>query len=412
MSIGFVDFERIEKKMTQDSKVPPNEIRRRQVAIQRELQEKGIEGLLIVQRVDLFYFSGTAQNGFLYMPAEGEPLLCIKKFMARAQKESSLENIIEIRSVNEVPGLISDYFGKLPQTLGLEFDVVPVRDFNFYRRIFPVEDYVDGSPLIQKIRMIKSPWEIEQMDRTADLSQKTFEYMRTALRPGYTEMEFAGMFETFARKLGHGAKMRVRDYQTEGYPWHILSGKSGGMVGLLDSPASGEGTSAAFPCGAGNKALAAHEPIMIDFTSVLNGYHLDETRMFAIDSMPDRAMGACQATIHIHNAVLEKVKPGMTVGELFEISASEAKSLGYEEQYLGPPGYKVSFIGHGVGLELIEPPIVAKGWEDPLVPGMTFALEPKMVFQEEFAAGIESVLLVTASGCRLISKVPVEIFIC
>jgi Xaa-Pro aminopeptidase len=151
---------------------------------------------------------------------------------------------------------------------------------------------------------------------------------------------------------------------------------------------------------------------MIDFTSVLNGYHLDETRMFAIDAMPDKAMRASQATIHIHNAVLEAVKPGMTVGELFEISASVAKSLGYEGQYLGPPGYKVTFIGHGLGLELIEPPIVAKGRQDLLLPGMTFALEPKMVFQEEFAAGIESVLLVTASGCRLVSKVPVEIFIC
>jgi Xaa-Pro aminopeptidase len=398
--------------MTQDFRVPASEIRRRKAAIQRELRKSGVDALFVVQRVDLFYFAGTAQNGFLYMPAEGEPLLCVKKYMPRAQRESPLENIVEIGSINEVPGFIADFFGKLPPTLGFEFDVLPVRDFNFYRRVLPVKNYVDGSPLIKKIRMIKSPWEIEQMDRTAALSQKTFEYMKATIRPGYTEMEFAGMFETFARKLGHGGKMRVRDYQTEGYPWHILSGKSGGLVGLLDSPASGEGTSAAFPCGGGNKPLAAHEPIMIDFTSVLNGYHLDETRMFAIETMPDRAMRACQATIHIHNAVLEKVKPGMTGVELFEISTSEAKSLGYEEQYLGPPGYKVTFIGHGMGLELIEPPIVADGKEDPLEPGMTFALEPKMVFKDEFAAGIESVLLVTDSGCRLISQVPVEIFIC
>ena len=400
------------KNLTKNFGVPASEIHRRKVAIQTELQENGIDGLFIVQRVDLFYFSGTAQNGFLYMPAEGEPLLCIKKYMPRAQEESPLENIVEVGSINDVAGLITDFFGKRPQTLGLEFDVLPVRDFNFYRGRLRAKDYVDGSPLVHKVRMIKSPWEIDQMDRTAQLSQKTFEYMRKTIRPGFTEMEFAGMFETFARTLGHGAKMRVRDYQTEGYPWHILSGKSGGMVGLLDSPASGEGTSVAFPCGAGNKPLGAREPIMIDFTSVLNGYHLDETRMFAINAMPDKAMKASQATIHIHKTVLERVKPGITVGELFEISTSEAKSLGYEEQYLGPPGYKVTFIGHGLGLELIEPPIVAKGREDPLVPGMTFALEPKMVFKEEFAAGIESVVLVTDSGCRLISKVPVEIFIC
>lgn len=151
---------------------------------------------------------------------------------------------------------------------------------------------------------------------------------------------------------------------------------------------------------------------MIDFGFVLNGYHMDETRMFAIGSLPDRAMKACRAAIEIHNTVLERVEPGVTVSELFHVSVSKAESLGYGEQYLGPGGYKVNFIGHGLGLELIELPMLAKNKKDHLLPGMTFALEPKMVFPNEFSAGIESVFLVTETGSRLISKVPVEIFIC
>jgi Xaa-Pro dipeptidase len=59
------------------------------------------------------------------------------------------------------------------------------------------------------------------------------------------------------------AGIRVRHYQTEGCPWHILSGKNGGLAGLLDSPARGQGTSAAFPVGAGHKKLCADEPIMV-----------------------------------------------------------------------------------------------------------------------------------------------------
>ena len=90
--------------MKQDFRVPASEIRRRKAAIQSELRRSEMDGLFIVQRVDLFYFSGTAQNGFLYMPAEGEPLLCIKKYMPRAQKESPLENIVEVGSINDVPG--------------------------------------------------------------------------------------------------------------------------------------------------------------------------------------------------------------------------------------------------------------------------------------------------------------------
>jgi Xaa-Pro dipeptidase len=397
--------------MGEDFRFPGDEIDQRRHRIQKELQENGMDGLLIVQRVDLLYFSGTAQSGFLYIPAQGEPLLCIKRYMPRAQKESSIKNIVEVSSIREVPSLVSDFFGQSPRVLAFEFDVIPVQDFNFYRTLFSAQEYVDGSPLIRKVRMFKSDWEIQQIERTAELSHKTFEYMKTVIRPGLTEMEFAALFEAFARKHGHGGMLRVRDYKTEAYSWHVLSGKSGGMVGLLDSPASGEGTSVAFPCGAGNKVLAADEPIMVDFSSVLNGYHMDETRMFAIGAMPQRAMEACKAEIEIHNTVLEKVKPGISVGELFETSLAKAKSLGYEEQFLGPPGYKVTFIGHAVGLELVETPIIAKGKEDQLLPGMTLALEPKMIFQNEFSAGIESVFLVTEGGCRLVSKTPVEIFI-
>ncbi len=393
-------------------KVPASEIEARTLKVQKELQASEMDGLFIVQRVDLFYFSGTSQNGFMYIPSDGAPLLFIKQYLPRAEVESSIAEIIKIKSIKKIPGLIIDYFGRLPDTIGFELDVIPVNDFNFYQSLFPDSKTVDGSPLILRLRRIKSAWEIAQLENTAEMTRKTFEYMRANIQPGLTEMEFAGMFETYARKLGHGACLRVRHYQTEGYPWHVLSGKSGGMVGLLDSPASGAGTSAAFPVGAGSKKLCANEPIMVDLGSVLNGYHMDETRMLAIGSMPPRAMDASLAAIEIHNSVMEKSKPGITVGELFEHSVRLAKSLGHEIPYLGPPGHKVSFIGHGIGLELIEPYIMAKNRNHQLEAGMTFALEPKMVYENKFAAGVESVFLVTDTGTRLISKVPVEVFVC
>jgi Xaa-Pro dipeptidase len=393
-------------------KVPASEIRSRTFNIQRELLQSNIEGLFIVQRADLFYFSGTAQNGFLYMPAEGGPLLFIKQYLPRAKAESSIADIIKIESITEIPGLIADSCGRLPTVLGFELDVVPVNDFNFYQGLFKAEKCVDASPAILKARRIKSPWEIAQMEATAEMTRKTFAYMRDIIRPGLTEMEFAGMFETYARKLGHGARIRVRHYQTEGYPWHILSGKSGSLPGLLDSPASGEGTSAAFPVGAGHKKLCADEPIMVDLGSVLNGYHMDETRMFAINAMPGKAMQISRAAIEIHDRLIEKAKPGAALGELFEDSVRLAAKLGFSDSYLGAPGHKVSFIGHGIGLEIIEPYIIARNRDDRLEPGMTFALEPKFVCENEFTAGIESVFVVTENGSRLISKVPVEVFIC
>jgi Xaa-Pro dipeptidase len=392
--------------------IPITQIEKRLSNLQEQLRVNGLDGALIVQRVDLIYFSGTAQNGCLFVPAHAAPLLFIKRSYTRARKESPLKHVLRIQSFKDVPRLIRDVYTDPPEKLGLELDVMPVNQFRFITSLFPGCCPVDASKLILAIRMIKSDWEIAQMEQTAYMSAQTFAYMQSALQRGYTEMEFAGMFETFARRLGHGGKIRIRDYQTEGYPWHVLSGKSGSLPGLLDSPASGSGTSLAFPCGAGHKKLQPHEPIMVDFAAVLNGFHMDETRMFAINTMPARALKASEDAINIHDYILENAGPGMSSDELFQMAVRRADSLGCADNFLGTLQRKVTFIGHGIGHELVEPPIIAQGKKDRLQPGMAIALEPKMVVENEFTAGIESVFVVTEDGTRLISRVPVSVFIC
>jgi Xaa-Pro aminopeptidase len=392
--------------------VPAAEIDRRIHAIQREIQAAGIEAIFVVQRVDLYYFSGTAQYGFLFIPAEGPPLLLVKRSVERARRESPLAHLVPFASVKEVPGLVAEFHGRRPKGLGMELDVLPVNDFRFYSGLFGLEDVADASPHILHVRRLKSPWEIAQLEATAEMTRRTFAHMAAIIAPGLTEMEFAGMFEAYSRTLGHAGRLRVRHPQTEGYPWHVLSGASGGMVGLLDSPASGQGTSPAFPVGAGSRRLAREEPIMVDLGSAMNGYHLDETRMFAIGSMPAKALSASRAAIEIHDAVLERARPGAALGDLYDHAWELARAKGLAGAFLGPDGHKTAFIGHGIGLELIEPPIIARGRDTVLEPGMVFALEPKLVYAGEFAAGVESVFAVSETGSRLISRVPVDVFLC
>ncbi len=397
--------------MKNESYVPTGEVQARIGRLQRCMQGRAMDAVFIVDRVNLLYFSGTCQDGFLLVPRQGRPLLFIRRYPPRAAAESPLP-VIEIRSVKEVPGLVKRQRGRLPRRVGFELDVLPVRDFSFYRRLLAVDEAPDASELVFAVRRVKSSWEIAQMEKTAAVSRQTFDYIRRVLAPGLAEMELAGMYETFARRLGHAAGLRVRGFRTEGYNWHILSGARGAVVGLLDSPASGTGTSAAFPCGAGSAKLAAGEPIMIDLATVVAGYHMDETRMFALGGMPVGALAASRACIAIHDAVIAAVKPGVECRQLFDIGLAEARRLGFADIYLGPEDYRVRFVGHGVGLELIEPPAIAAGHSDRLEPGMVFALEPKMLQPGEFAVGVESVFAVTNSGARLLSQVPVDIFIC
>jgi len=392
--------------------IPAEEISHRITAFQKHLRAQKIAGALFFQRIDILYFSGTAQSGYLYIPDRGAAGLFIRRHLPRAKAESPLENILPIDSLARLPVLLKKCYGSLPDVMGLEFDVLSVRSYHFIKSLFTGITFKDASSLIHRTRMIKSPWELEQLALTAALSCQIFNYMRTAIQPGLTEMEFSGVIEAFARKHGHGGGLRSRDPLADLYSWHILSGSSGGRLGHLDSPASGTGTSVAFPCGAGYKQLAAREPVMVDFGTVLNGYHMDETRMLSIGPLPKEADAACRAAIDIQQTVVAAVQPGVTMDALFNLAVRTAESLGYAEQFLGPPGRKTSFIGHGVGLELVEPPIMARGKKEKLEPGMVLAIEPKLVFEDRFGAGIESVITVTETGSRLLSRVPVEIFIC
>jgi len=379
--------------------VPKEEILRRRTAVQGGLQRRGIDGLLVTQPADVLYLTGRAPDGVLFLPAEGESVAA--RYGPGELEHGSLKAAgARLRENLDVP----------PRVLGLELDVLPVRSYADLRRVFRESRIVEGSQPLLDVRRIKSEWELGRMDRLAGKTRETFEAAREFLQPGRTEIAFSGLMEARAGRLGISGRVRVRDYRTEGYPWHVLSGTSGGMVGVLDAPATGEGTSPAFPCGAGYRPFSAGEPIMVDFAVQMGGYHMDETRMFAIGGLAPKVEDACKAAIEIHDRAIERVKPGRTPDAIFRAALDAARKLGYGDTYLGPSGQRVRFVGHGIGLELVEAPLIAPGREEPLEPGMTFALEPKMVFEGEFVAGVESVVAVTETGHRLISRVPVEVF--
>ena len=388
---------------------PREEIEERHTRLREKMGAAGLEAFLVVQKMDSFYLSGTAQDALLFVPLKGKPLLMVKRELERARIESPLEYVVGLKSLQELPSLVAEHAVRLPCVLGLEMDILPVRDYLHLQSIFPNSKLVDGSGILRGMRKIKSPFEVDLMRKAGDIGNKVYQEAGKILREGMTEIEFGGLLEATAKKLGHEGLLRVRSFNYEAYSWHVLSGFSGGIVSQSDSPMGGLGLSPAFPVGASRRVMKACEPILVDFGICYHGYQADETRMFSIGKMPPKFVDAYKACREIHDAVLADTRPGADCEGLFLRTLELAKALGYEDSYLGPPGLQTKFIAHGIGLELGEPPFLAQGQPYPLEEGMTFAVEPKIVFPGEGSVGLENTVVVTQEGCEILTPIDMEI---
>jgi len=389
---------------------PREEIEPRVARVRKQMREKEVETLLVVQKMDLYYLSGTTQDGLLFLPLEGKPLLLIRRELDRARIETPLDDVVPFRSNRELSSLIHTHLGKLPKTLGMELDVLPVRDYFRYRELLPGVRIMDVSSILREVRKIKSPFEISFMKKAGEIGRKVYGQGKKILRQGMTEIDFGGRLEAIAKTYGHEGLLRVRSLNYEAYTWHVLSGPNGGIVSQSDSPMGGLGLSPAFPVGASFRPMRAHEPILVDFGTCYHGYQVDETRMFSIGRMEPKFVDAYKACREIHDAVLGETKPGADCETIYWKTVRLAKRLGYKDSYLGPPGLQTRFIAHGIGLELNEPPFLAQGQSYPLEEGMTFAVEPKIVFPGEGSVGIENTVVVTRKAHEILTPAEMEIF--
>jgi Xaa-Pro aminopeptidase len=385
---------------TEQTLTPQSEIDARIRGLQTSLQQEDIDGALIVQNTDLFYFSGTIQQAHLYVPAEGPPLLMVRKSLERAQMESPLANILPLASPKKLPALIEANGLKPPAVLGMELDVLPANNYFSYRKRFPQSDIRDISFSIRTLRAVKSPHELDLIRQAAAFSDRLAGMMPNLLQPGMTEIELAGRVEAEARRLGHQGIARMRLWGAEMFYGHLMAGPSAAVPSFLASPTGGASVSPAVAQGPGFRKIQRNEPILLDYVFAWQGYISDHTRIFSIGRLPRMLVEAHAHMLDVQEHVKKMATPGTAAGDLYEAAVEMAQERGIIGNFMGAGDDRVRFIGHGVGLEVDEFPFLAKGQKTKLKEGMTIALEPKMIFPGKGVVGIENTHVVAPDGLR------------
>lgn len=360
-----------------------------------------LDAVIIVQNADLFYFTGTTQSGNLYVPASGSPIYMVRKGLNRARQESRLAEIVSFASMKDVPGILAEYGYNKPARIGMELDVVPVAFYERYRKVYPDAEFVDATHLIRKVRMIKSDYEVSIMEEAAIQVDKIFQRARQAIRQGMTEIELAADLEYVARINNHMGFMRMRSFNGEMVFGHAFSGAAGAIPAYNDTPLGGPGMHPAFGQGAGKSTIECNEPIVIDFTGSIDGYMVDQTRIFSIGPVSVCLARGYDDMLKIKELMKKSVKPGVSWGSVYAECLDLAIKMGYADSFMGARGAQVSFIGHGLGIEIDEYPFIARGFDKMYFEtGMAFAFEPKLVFPGVGSVGIEDTFFLGDNGLR------------
>ncbi len=378
---------------------PKSEIDFRTSQLQKQLQAADLDAAVFAQNADLFYLTGTIQSGALYVPAEGQSVYFVRKDVARARRESPLERIEGFSSLRDLPAGLAKFNLELPKRVGFEFDVLPVAVFERYRKTFDPAEYRDISPIIKRLRMIKSNYEVELMKTAAIQADRVYRRAREVLRIGMTDIELAAELEHTARLDGHPGIIRMRSFNGEMLFAHVFSGPDSAVPAYLDTPLGGVGPHPSFGQGASWRRIAEHEPVIIDTGSSASGYLVDQTRVLSIGELPELLTRGYHDMLCVQDLMKKTVAPGVVWADVYETCRALAEELGHSDHFMGYKGSQAAFIGHGLGIEIDEFPIIAKSFsKDVFEVGMTFAFEPKVVFPDLGAVGIENTFVLQPHG--------------
>ncbi len=386
---------------------PKEELLSRINGLKERMAEAGISFSVIMQNADLFYFSGTIQRGAMVVPLDGDPLLFVERSLERANAETPLA-ITPIRSDKEI-GAILQQKGILRGKGGMELDVMPVSLFERFKRLVGFEQFADVSPLVRELRIIKSPFELDQIRRSGSIISRIFEKAKHVVREGMREIDIDAELVAEGRRYGHQGFLRMRGFNQEMMNLYVTSGTTSGIPSNEDVPISGLGVTAAIAQGSSLKRVETGVPVLVDYGGGYNGYTTDETRIYMVGEMKELFRKPYEVTRGIIEDVTSHGREGVDCTEIYSRAYEHVKKAHLEDHFMGFGEGQVSFIGHGLGLEINELPVITPRHMRVLKEGMVFAFEPKFIFPGEGSVGIEVDLIVRKHGLERIVDFPVDV---
>jgi Xaa-Pro aminopeptidase len=343
---------------------------------ERVMDAQEADALLVVGLTNIRYLSGfTGSDGVLLLTGGGRTLLCDSRYTLQAGDEARCCAVAEYKVKAE--GIASLLAGAGCRRVAFDAEKVTVSFFNALATALPAVEFVPLADELDQLRTVKSAAEIAAVETVAALASEAFRTVVQLVKPGVSERFLAFELEMQMRKSGADDKA---------FEFIVASGERGALP-------HGRPT---------DRLLQSGELVTFDFGACCAGYNSDETVTVAVGRPDSKLLEIYRVVKEAHDLAVDAVRPGVDCSGLDAIARRHIESCGFGDCF----GHG---LGHGVGLEVHEKPVVSSRSRQQLQAGMIITIEPGIYIPGFGGVRIEDLLAVTADGCRVLSSINKEL---
>ncbi len=342
-----------------------------------KMAEQSIEALYVTNLKNVYYLTGFwGSAGVVFITPSRQVLITDDRYITYAQSVVTDFEVISNRDdLGTVAGLVRDMDIK---EVAFE-DEVSVAYFKSMEAVFAGTNLRPTTNLIADLRMIKDAAEIATIQRACQISDQAFIDALDFIKPGKTEIEIANFLD-----------FRMREMGAEGVSFDTIAAS---------------GYRSAMPHGrASNKVIEAGEALTLDFGCLYDHYVSDMTRTVYVGSVSDEEREIYETVLAANQALIATAKAGMEYKEFDGVPRRVIEQAGY-----GP--YFTHGIGHGMGLDVHEYPYFSRTATDTIQAGMILTDEPGIYLEGKYGVRIEDDLLITETGCKVLTLAPKELIV-
>lgn len=373
-----------------------NEMALRTQRIADQLKSQGTDAILVSENANLYYTSGRVFCGFTYITADGDVTYFVRRPVGLTG-----DNVRYIRK----PEQIAELLPQMPQSIALELDSAPFSTVERLRKVFGDARVANGSDILRRCRAVKTPYEIARLTESGVHHAMAYSRIPRIYRGGMTDVELQVEIERVLRNEGCLGQFRIAGGSMELFMGNLLTGENADAPSPYDFAMGGAGLDLSLPVGCNGSAINPGQTVMVDMCGNFTGYMTDMTRVYYVGRLDPTAAKAHQLSIDIHHRLAHEFHAGCEAKRMWEVAMEMVAEAGMDDYFMGHT-QKAGFVGHGVGIEVNELPVLAPRSRDVLEDGNVIAIEPKFVIPHVGAVGIENTYVVRPDRLECITNAP------